>query len=188
MEYPNRCPWPKNDPLYISYHDEHWGKPVYDDNDLFAKLILDGFQAGLSWITILRKQENFYKAFDNFDANKMAKWSDKKIEKLMQNEGIIRNRLKINAAKTNAQAYLNIQEEGSFSDFLWSFTDGKVIKNKWKKIEQVPTSTVESDAMSKALKKAGFKFVGTTICYAFMQAVGIVNDHLTSCLCYNKYN
>lgn len=187
MDSLNRCPWPKNDPLYISYHDNVWGKPVFDDNELFAKLILDGFQAGLSWITILRKEQNFYKAFNGFDPKKMAKWSDKKMETLMNDKGIIRNRLKIHAAKTNAQAFLKIQERSSFSDFIWSFTDGKTIQNNWKKSEQVPASTKESDAMSKALKQEGFKFVGSTICYAFMQAVGIVNDHLTTCFCHQKY-
>ena len=182
-----RCPWPKNDPLYISYHDNIWGKPVHDDNELFAKLILDGFQAGLSWITILRKEKNFYEAFDQFDAEKMAMWDEAKIESLMNDAGIVRNRLKINAARSNAQAFLKIQESTSFSNFIWSFTDGQTIHNKWKDIQKVPVSTKESDAMSKALKKEGFKFVGSTICYAFMQAVGIVNDHLTTCFCYQKY-
>lgn len=188
MKDPNRCPWPKDDLLYINYHDHVWGRPVYDDQELFAKLILDGFQAGLSWITILRKQKNFYKAFDNFDPKKMAKYDDKKINALMQNEGIIRNKLKINAAKTNAEVYLKIMKEGSFSDFLWQFTNGKPIINKWNSIEQVPASTKESDAMSKALKKEGFKFCGSTICYAFMQAVGMVNDHLVTCISYNNYS
>lgn len=187
MNNPNRCPWPKDDPLYIDYHDNVWGKPVYDDQELFAKLILDGFQAGLSWITILRKQDNFYKAFDNFDPEKMSKYGSKKIDALMNNVGIIRNKLKINSAVTNAQVYLRIMENGSFSDFLWHFTDGKPKVNKWNTIGEVPASTKESDEMSKALKKEGFKFCGTTICYAFMQAVGMVNDHLTSCISYQKH-
>lgn len=188
MKDPQRCPWPKDDLLYIDYHDNIWGKPEYDDRVLFAKLILDGFQAGLSWITILRKQENFYNAFDEFDPEKMAKYDQNKIDALLLNEGIIRNKLKVKAAVTNAQVYMNIMEKGSFSDLLWQFTNGRPLKNKWKRIEEVPASTKESDAMSKTLKKAGFKFCGTTICYAFMQAVGMVNDHLTTCICYNKYN
>ena len=188
MKSPNRCPWPNGDPIYIEYHDNTWGKPVYDDQELFAKLILDGFQAGLSWITILRKQDNFYKAFDQFDPEIMANYDEKKINALLQDKGIVRNKLKINAAKTNAQVFLNIMEKSSFSEFIWSFTAGKVIKNKWRKMEDVPARSAESDAMSKALKKEGFKFCGSTICYAFMQAVGIVNDHLVTCHCYNKYS
>ena len=176
-----RCPWPKDDPLYVDYHDNVWGKPVYEDKELFAKLILDGFQAGLSWITILRKQENFYRAFDDLDPNKMANYDQKKIDQLMLNEGIIRNKLKINAAVVNAQVYLRLMKEISFSEFLWQFTGGKPIKNNWKTLDKVPACTPESDAMSKALKKEGFKFCGSTICYAFMQAVGMVNDHFVSC-------
>ena len=188
MKDPIRCPWPKDDPLYVNYHDNVWGKPVYEDKELFAKLILDGFQAGLSWITILRKQENFYRAFDDLDPNKMANYDQKKIDQLMLNEGIIRNKLKINAAVVNAQVYLRLMKEISFSEFLWQFTGGKPIKNNWKTLDEIPASTPESDAMSKALKKEGFKFCGSTICYAFMQAVGMVNDHLTTCICYKKYN
>ena len=177
-----RCPWPSNDPLYVDYHDHDWGVAVYDDRELFAKLILDGAQAGLSWITILRKRDNYYKAFDQFDPVKMASYGQKKIEKLLQNPGIIRNKLKVNAAVTNARAFLEIvQREDSFSSYLWKFVDHEPIVNHWKTIDECPTSTKESDAMSKSLKKDGFKFVGTTIVYAFMQAVGMVNDHLVDC-------
>lgn len=177
-----RCAWAGDDPLYQQYHDEEWGVPSYDDQHLFEMLILEGAQAGLSWITILKKRENYRKAFDNFDAKKMARYSDKKIEKLLQNPGIVRNRLKVNAAVTNAKLFLEIQKEsGSFSDYIWGFVNGKPIVNKWKKLEEIPATTRESDAMSKDLKKRGFKFVGSTICYAYMQAVGMVDDHVVGC-------
>lgn len=176
-----RCGWCGSDPLYMEYHDQVWGKPVYDDKELFAKLILDGAQAGLSWITILRKMDNYYVAFDGLDPEKMANYDDAKIEELLQNEGIIRNRLKVNAARTNAQAYLKLQEEQSFSDYLWGFVDHKPIINEWNSLSEVPASTEISEAISKDLKKRGFKFVGPTIIYAFMQAVGMVNDHLIEC-------
>lgn len=177
-----RCTWCGSDPLYVSYHDEEWGVPITDNRELLAKLILDGAQAGLSWITILRKREGYIKAFDNFDPDKMARYSDKKIEKLMQNPAIVRNRLKIESARQNARAYLKIMEgDESFAEFLWKFVDGKPIQNKWQSMKEVPAATPEAEAMSKALKKAGFNFVGPTIVYAFMQAVGMVNDHVTTC-------
>ena len=176
------CEWVGSDPLYIDYHNNEWGRPVYDDQKLFEYLILDTFQAGLSWLTVLRKRENFRKAFDNFDAVKIAAYHEKKIQELLHNKGIIRNQLKIRAAVSNAQAYLKVKEEyGSFSEYIWRFTGGKPKINHWKHIGEVPASTPESDAMSKDLKKRGFKFVGSTICYAFMQAAGMVNDHTTDC-------
>lgn len=178
----NRCDWCGDDLLYVRYHDEEWGVPVYDDQLLFAKLILDGAQAGLSWITILRKRENYWRAFDNFDPEKIARYDDKKVAELMGNAGIVRNRLKINGAIKNARGYLDIMEtEGSFSDFLWQFVDGKPIQNKWRALEELPAFTPHATAMSKTLKKRGFTFVGPTICYAFMQAVGLCNDHLVTC-------
>ncbi len=182
----SRCSWvPENDPLYIEYHDQEWGVPVYDDQKLFEMLILEGAQAGLSWITVLRKRENYQKLFDQFDAKKIILYNEKKIASLLENPGIIRNKLKVNSVVINAKVMIEIQESGqSFSDYLWQFVDGKPIINTWKTLDQVPVSTPESDAMSKALKKRGFKFIGTTICYAFMQAVGMVNDHTTDCFCY----
>ena len=177
-----RCEWCGTDPLYVLYHDEEWGVPIYDDQQLFAKLILDGAQAGLSWITILRKRDNYYEAFDNFDPHKIAAYDETKFAELMSNPGIVRNRQKIRAAIRNAQAYLAIQEEvGSFSDFLWAFVDSQPIQNSWQSMSEVPAKTAVSEAMSKALKKRGFSFVGPTICYAFMQAVGMVNDHTAAC-------
>ncbi len=177
-----RCTWCLGDGLYESYHDKEWGVPLYDNQTLFEFLLLEGAQAGLSWITVLRKREGYRKAYDNFNPEKIARYTDKKIEKLLQNPDIIRNRLKVNSAVKNAQAYLNLQQEGiSFSDFLWDFVDGKPKQNKWKAMKQVPASTSISDALSKALKKKGFNFVGSTICYAHMQATGMVNDHITTC-------
>ncbi|VAX06203.1 DNA-3-methyladenine glycosylase [hydrothermal vent metagenome] len=177
-----RCSWPGDDPLYVAYHDTEWGVPIYDGRELFEKLILDGFQAGLSWITILRKRETFLSAFDNFNPEIIAQYDDQDIERLMNDTGIIRNRLKIVSTVTNAKIYLEMEKDkGGFSDFIWSFTDGKIIHNQWQNMQQIPTATAESEAMSKALKKQGFKFCGPTICYAFMQAVGIVNDHFTHC-------
>ncbi|MGB2895186.1 MAG: DNA-3-methyladenine glycosylase I [Anaerolineales bacterium] len=177
-----RC-FGSGDPLMEQYHDEEWGVPVYDDRLLFEKLLLDGFQAGLSWRTVLHKRDNFRRAFDGFDPEVMARYGDAQRERLLGDAGIIRNRLKINAAITNAQAYLTLVErEGSFSEYLWAFVGGELLRGKRRRTwEDVPTSTPESDAMSKALKGDGFKFVGTTICYAFMQAVGMVDDHLERC-------
>lgn len=182
-----RCPWAGNDPIYVGYHDKEWGVPVFDDKVLFEMLILDGAQAGLSWMTILKKRENFRKAFDNFDPYKMAKYSEKKIGELLSDAGIIRNRLKIESAINNANKYLKIVEKhGSFSNFLWGFVDGRPIVNRWVDVKQIPTSNEVSDKMSKQLKLEGFTFVGTTICYAFMQAAGFVNDHLVSCFRYEE--
>lgn len=183
----NRCWWCGDDPLYISYHDEEWGVPVKDDERLFEFLILETFQAGLSWITILRKRENFRKAFDNFDYKKIAKYSEDKIEALLQDAGIIRNRLKVRATVSNAQAFMKVQEEfGSFSDYIWGFVDGTPIKSQLKSKENVPANTTLSDTISKDLKKRGFKFVGSTVVYAHMQATGMVNDHLVDCFRYTQ--
>lgn len=182
-----RCGWSTNDPLYIDYHDEEWGVPVHDDQKLFEMLILEGAQAGLSWITILRKRENYRKAFNNFDAKKIVKYDSEKVKALLQNEGIVRNRLKIAATIQNAKCYLEVQKEfGSFDKYIWQFVGGKTIKNEWKMLKEIPAKTDESDAMSKDLKKRGFKFVGSTICYAFMQAVGMVNDHTVDCFRHTK--
>lgn len=180
-----RCDWAGKDPLYIAYHDTEWGIPVYDDAILFEFLILETFQAGLSWITILKKRENFRKAFDNFDYQKIAKYSEDKYESLLQDAGIIRNKLKIKSAITNAQLFMDVQKEfGSFSTYIWSFVDGKPIVNAFNEMKEVPATTELSDQISKALKKRGFKFVGSTIVYAFMQATGMVNDHTTDCFRY----
>ncbi|GGB85608.1 DNA-3-methyladenine glycosylase I [Flavobacterium suaedae] len=177
-----RCGWCIGDPIYEKYHDEEWGKPVYDDDTLFEFLLLETFQAGLSWITILRKRENFRKAFDNFDYKKIANYNLDKIDELLQDAGIIRNKLKVNAAVSNAQAYIKVQEEfGSFSKYFWAFTDGKPIDNKFKTLGDVPATTPLSDAISKDMKKRGFKFVGSTVIYAHMQATGMVNDHILDC-------
>ncbi len=177
-----RCGWSTSDPIYIKYHDEEWGVPIHDDRKLFEFLILEGFQAGLSWITILRKRDNFRKAFDNFDADKIARYGKRKINSLLKDEGIIRNKLKVEAAVTNARAFLKVQEEfGSFDKYIWQFVNHKPVKNKFKSLKEVPASTEISDIMSKDLKKRGFKFVGTTICYAHMQATGMVNDHIITC-------
>lgn len=182
-----RCGWSTNDPLYIKYHDEEWGVPVQDDRKLFEMLILEGAQAGLSWITILRKRENYRKALNNFDTKKISKYDSKKVKQLLQNEGIVRNRLKIAATIQNAKCFIAIQKEfGSFDKYIWQFVNGKPIINNRKSLKEIPTMTKESDAMSKDLKKRGFKFVGSTICYAFMQAVGMVNDHTTECYRYNQ--
>jgi len=177
-----RCPWCGTDPLYQAYHDEVWGRPVRDDQILFEKLCLDGQQAGLSWITILRKQQTYELAYDQFDAEKIIHYGAEKIESLLQDPGIVRNKLKVNSIIKNAKGFLEIQRSGeSFSDYIWSFVDGKVIQNKWRTMTEIPTSTPASEAMSKSLKKRGFTFVGPTICYAFMEAVGLVNDHIVSC-------
>ncbi len=181
-----RCAWcSTDDPVYIAYHDTEWGVPVYDDRLLFEFLILEGAQAGLSWITVLKKRENYRLLFDNFDPAKIAKYNARKIEALLKNPGIIRNRLKIAATIANAKAYLNLlQEWDSFSQYIWHFVDGKPLQNHRKQLKDIPTKTIISDAMSKDLKKRGFKFVGSTICYAFMQAVGMVNDHTEDCFRY----
>lgn len=177
-----RCGWCEKDDLYRKYHDEEWGRPVYDDETIFEFLILESFQAGLSWYTILSKRENFRKAFDYFDYKKMAVYSDMKIEELMNNAGIIRNRLKIKAAVTNAQKFMEVQKEfGSFSQYIWGFIGGKPIDNKPKALSEVPATTEISDAISKDLKKRGFKFVGSTVVYAHMQATGMINDHIETC-------
>jgi DNA-3-methyladenine glycosylase I len=177
-----RCPWPKQDPLYIAYHDKEWGVPEYDDRALYEKLILDGFQAGLSWITILRKRENFRGAFAGFDPEKIARFPKRKIESLMKDAGIVRNRAKIEGAVASARAYLKIMESGAgFSDLLWGYLDGTPKQNLFRSIGQVPAETDLSRKISKDLVGRGFKFVGPTIVYAFMQAVGMVNDHLVSC-------
>ena len=177
-----RCDWPGNDPLMIEYHDREWGVPVHEDHKWFEFILLDTFQAGLSWRTILNKRNNFRKAFDDFDYRKIALYGDKKVEDLLTDSGIIRNRLKIAAAINNAGKFIGVQDQhGSFDDYIWQFTEGKTIINRWNKITDIPSVSKESDLMSKELKKSGFKFVGSTTCYAFMQAGGIVNDHLVDC-------
>jgi DNA-3-methyladenine glycosylase I len=182
-----RCSWANGD-LYIEYHDKEWGMPVHDDRHLFEMIILEGAQAGLSWITILKKRENYRRAFDHFDAKKISRYDSRKVAKLMADPGIVRNRLKINATIQNAKAFLAVQKEfGSFDEYIWQFVGGKPIENSWKK-GQVPAKTKESDAMSKDLLKRGFKFVGSTICYAFMQAVGMVNDHAVDCFRHGKFS
>jgi DNA-3-methyladenine glycosylase I len=177
-----RCPWPKEDPLYVAYHDEEWGVPEYDDRALFEKLILDGFQAGLSWITILRKRDNFRRAFGGFAPEKIARFTPKKVEALMQDAGIVRNRLKIEGTVLSARAYLEAMEKGpGFSRLLWDFLDGRPKVNRFRSTAQIPAETELSRKISKELARRGFKFVGPTIVYAFMQATGMVNDHLVSC-------
>jgi DNA-3-methyladenine glycosylase I len=176
------CTWPGNDALMLAYHDNEWGKPLHDDHKLFEYMVLDSFQAGLSWKTILHKRENFRKAFDNFEAEKIALYDEDKIQALMYDIGIVRNQLKIRAAVANAQAYLRVQAEfGSFNKYIWQFTGGKTVMNHLTSYAEIPVKTAESDAMSKDLIKRGFKFVGSTICYAFMQAAGMVNDHFEGC-------
>ena len=177
-----RCSWPKDDPTYLAYHDKEWGVPVYNDLKLFEMLILEGAQAGLSWITILKRRENYRKAYDGFDPSVMGAWKESKIISLYANKDIIRNRLKIIAARGNARAYMKVLEEfTSFREFIWSFVNHKPVTNFWNTLDETPVQTLESEMMSKALKKRGFKFTGSTICYAYMQAVGMVNDHITSC-------
>jgi len=181
----NRCNWCGNDPLYVAYHDQEWGVPVYDDRTLFEFLILEGAQAGLSWSTILKKREGYRSAFDGFDAEKVARYDGIKISALLTNPGIVRNQLKIGSAVTNAQAFLKIQGEwGSFSDYLWSFVDGRPIQNARRSLAEIPAKTPLAEALSKDLKKRGFRFVGPTIIYAHMQATGMVNDHLVTCFRY----
>jgi len=187
MEHRKRCAWSDGSDIYREYHDKEWGVPCHDDRLLFEHLILDGAQAGLSWITILKKREGYRKAFNNFNAETMVSYSDEKIAELLQNSNIVRNKLKINAAINNAQCYLDIKEQyESFDSYIWQFTDGKTKQNAWKHVSEIPANTEESDSMSKDLKKRGFKFVGTTICYAFMQAAGMVNDHVIDCFRYES--
>jgi DNA-3-methyladenine glycosylase I len=182
-----RCTWATSDLLYINYHDQEWGVPEHDDRNLFEFLILEGAQAGLSWLTILKKRNDYRKAFDNFDVTKIANYNEKKVAKLLANEGIVRNKLKIAATIQNAQAFLTVQKEfDSFDTYIWRFVGGKPKKNAWKDLKEVPSKTAESDAMSKDLTKRGFKFVGSTICYAFMQAMGMVNDHTVDCFRYRE--
>lgn len=187
MSEKKRCPWAGDLPLYIDYHDNEWGRPVHDDNKLFEMLILEGMQAGLSWITVLKKREAFREAFDGFDPAKVALYDEAKIQGLLANEGIIRNRLKVNAAVTNAKASLKVQElHGSFDAFIWSYVDYTPIRNHWENMEEIPAKTPLSDQISKDLKKRGFTFIGSTIVYAFMQATGMVNDHVTDCFVYGE--
>jgi DNA-3-methyladenine glycosylase I len=182
-----RCPWPGDDYLMVTYHDEEWGVPVHKDKKHFEYFLLDSFQAGLSWSTILKKRENFRKAFDNFDYRKIAKYTQKDTNRLLSDEGIIRNKLKVAAAITNARKFLDIQREfGSFDKYIWQFVGGLAAKNKFKNLSEIPAKTEESDAMTKDLKSRGFKFVGSTICYAYMQGSGLVNDHVTSCFRYRE--
>jgi DNA-3-methyladenine glycosylase I len=190
MDNKKRCDWvPLDNPLYVKYHDEEWGVPIHDDQLLFEFLVLEGMQAGLSWLTILRKRESFRTAFDHFNPREIALYNEKKIEELMQNSGIIRNRLKISAAIQNAKAFLNVQAEfGSFDSFIWQFVKGKAIVNQWKTLKEIPAKTPLSDTISKDLKKRGFKFVGSTIIYAHMQATGMVNDHTIDCFRYKEIN
>lgn len=183
----SRCSWSATDPLYIKYHDTEWGLPLHNDRRLFEFLILEGAQAGLSWITILKKRQNYRKAFDNFDPHKIAGYDTRKVSELLANQGIVRNKLKINAAIQNAISFLTVQGEfGSFNNYIWQFVGGDTIKNKWKSLAEIPAQTQESAAMGADLKKRGFKFVGPTICYAFMQAAGLVNDHVVDCFRYGE--
>jgi DNA-3-methyladenine glycosylase I len=183
----NRCSWGNSHPLYIKYHDNEWGVPLHDDQKLFEFLILEGVQAGLSWLTVLKKRDNYRIAFDNFDARKVATYDDDKIQELLADDGIIRNKLKINSARTNARIFILTQKEfGSFSSYIWGFVNHEQVQNSWTDFDQVPAETEESRAMSKDMKKRGFKFVGPTICYAFMQAAGLVNDHIVGCFRYQE--
>ncbi|MBN1340029.1 MAG: DNA-3-methyladenine glycosylase I [Bacteroidales bacterium] len=187
MEDIKRCSWPSNDPLMIEYHDKEWGVPVHDDRKHFEFMLLDAFQAGLNWKIVLHKRENFRRAFEDFDFEKVSQFDEMKIQALLKDEGIIRNRLKVNAAVKNAKAFLSIIKEfGSFDKYIWQFVDYKPIINKWETLSQLPATSRESDLMSKELKKRGFTFVGSTICYAYMQAAGMVNDHLMTCFRYNE--
>lgn len=187
MKKTNRCTWVSDEPIYIEYHDVEWGVPTYDDQKLFEFLILEGAQAGLSWITVLKKRDSYRACFDNFVPEKIVRYKQAKIDKLLLNPGIIRNRLKVNSAVTNAKAYIEVKKEwGSFSAYIWHFVDGKPINNHLKNHTQIPAKTDISDKMSKDMKKRGFKFIGSTICYAFMQAVGMVNDHTMECFLYQK--
>ncbi|QHI70030.1 DNA-3-methyladenine glycosylase I [Tichowtungia aerotolerans] len=183
----NRCPWCQGDPLYVDYHDKEWGVPLHDDRRLFEMLILEGAQAGLSWLTILRKRENYRQAFDHFDCEKVARYTDHDIQRLLADAGIVRNRLKIAAAIKNAQAVLELKDEfGSLDTFFWRYVDGQPLLNRWKNLSEIPARTDLSDIISKDLNLRGFKFVGSTICYAFMQSIGMVNDHLMNCFRYHE--
>lgn len=183
----HRCAWAGNDPLYIAYHDEEWGSPVHNDRRLFEMLILEGAQAGLSWITILRKREAYRLAFDNFEPEPVSFYNERKLAELMTNPGIVRNRRKIEAAVQNARAFLTVQKEfGSFDLYLWRFIGGQPRQNQWRSLSEIPAQTAESEALSKDLRRRGFNFVGPTICYAFMQAVGLVNDHVVDCFRYEQ--
>jgi len=187
MDNKKRCVWLTEDAVYITYHDSEWGVPVHDDRKLFEMLLLEGAQAGLSWLTVLKRRESYREAYDGFDPVKIAQWDQKKIGSLLKDPGIIRNRLKVKAAAINARSYLKVTEEfGSFNSFIWSFVGGMPIQNSWKSLHEIPATTAESDKMSKELKKRGFTFTGSTICYAFMQAVGMVNDHTTDCFRYKE--
>ena len=184
---PVRCEWPGTDPLMVAYHDQEWGVPLHDDRKLFEFLILEGAQAGLSWSTILKKRSNYRKAFEGFDPKKISKYGAAETRTLLADAGIVRNRLKVAAAVTNAQAFLETKKEfGTFDTYIWGFVDGRPIQNRWKRLGDIPAQTAQSDAMSKDLKKRGFKFVGSTICYAFMQAIGTVNDHTAGCFRYEE--
>ena len=183
----HRCSWAGTDPIYIDYHDREWGVPMHDERTLFEMLILDGAQAGLSWITILKKRDNYRAAFDNFDAAKMARYSERKVQALLKNPGIVRNRLKVGAAIQNARMLLKLQEqEGNLAEYLWRYVNGKPVINAWRSIKEIPARTPLSDTISKDLSRRGFKFVGPTICYAFMQAMGMVNDHTIDCFRYRQ--
>jgi DNA-3-methyladenine glycosylase I len=183
----NRCKWAESNELMTDYHDREWGTPLHDDKQLYELLILEGMQAGLSWNTVLQKRDNFRKAFDNFDYTKIIKYKEEKIEELMQNKGIIRNRLKIQSVITNAKSFLKVQKEfGSFNNYIWDFVNAKSVRNSWKKLEDLPSNTELSDRISKDMKKRGFKFIGTTILYSFLQAIGVVNDHTTDCFRYSE--
>lgn len=186
-EVNHRCSWADSDPLYIAYHDQEWGVPLHDDRKFFELLLLEGAQAELSWLTILKKRENYRKAFDRFDPRKIARYDSKKTRELLQNEGIIRNRLKIESAIENARVFLTVQKEfGTFDRYLWQFIGYKPKQNRWKALKEIPAKTVESDVMSRDLKARGFRFVGSTICYAFMQSAGLVNDHFIHCFRYRE--
>ena len=183
----HRCSWAGTDPVYVDYHDREWGVPMHDERTLFEMLILDGAQAGLSWITILKKRDNYRAAFDNFDAAKMARYSERKVQALLKNPGIVRNRLKVGAAIQNARMLLKLQEqEGNLAEYLWRYVNGKPVINAWRSIKEIPARTPLSDTISKDLSRRGFKFVGPTICYAFMQAMGMVNDHTIDCFRYRE--
>ncbi len=187
MDEKIRCSWAGDTAIYIDYHDKEWGRPTHDDTELFEMLVLEGMQAGLSWLTVLKKREAFREAFDGFDPAKVANYDDAKIERLMANEGIIRNRLKIRSAVTNARVFLEVAEKhGSFDSFIWSYVDGTPIVSQWERVEDLPATTPLSDRISKDLKKMGFKFVGSTIVYAFMQSTGMVNDHIKECFLYKE--
>jgi len=182
-----RCAWVGSDPLYMAYHDKEWGTPLHDDRRLFELLILEGAQAGLSWITVLKKRNNYRKAFDRFDPSKIANYDTRKVKKLLSNEGIIRNRLKIESAINNAKAFLSVQKEfGSFDRYIWQFVSYQTKKNRWRSLKELPAKTRESDAMYQDLKARGFRFIGSTLCYAFMQSAGMVNDHVTRCFRYQE--